>query len=1086
VIPLPGQHASVAKARRKKTASIDAQFDYVAAASEWADEHAGELISGDLTESQRRAISTQIKRAIARGDTQEQAAKRIRPLIGLSERDALAVSNLESSLRNQGKSERQVRRDVNGYSRRLHNQRANLVAAHEIARAYAEGKRREWEQARREGVLSRNAVRVYHCHRDDRTCASCLANDGVRTKVGSVGPTPPLHPRCRCWETVEDPAPPKSTKPKKLDRFGPFPKAPGKKLERFGPFPKAPSPEPALVRFGPFPKAVSKSRVVVPPYRRADGTWVEGYSYERKRRRRALSKSEFQTELARVLPGLNGTLSQNVAREDPANEKGYSVERTKRPIVRVTEDVALTDYERGVVLERLTEMALRYPETASNVVSISFVTEKSINAAASTGLTSVLDSPGFDDQEQRLGIHYNFSVDAFRNWPSPTIVNSYWPRQERQMDTTEVRALRETGGTLFDNEDDVAARISELIVHEWTHGRHFVTIAKRLSERADGKRNAPPMQRAFRMMRNDADLFTTLLYGRHDQQLSQRLLSALSQTNLQGLPASGLMSEAREVSKYATANVAEAVAEAATLEYVMPKADGFRRRVVPGLTEAVESLAKSGLQVLPDGSVGIACQLGTGHSHDLVEKTRVVVPPYRKADGTWVEGYSYERRRRRSGSPTKRRIRRPAKVGTVGDVISEAVAEARAQLPDEGEWFVGGVAANSFNPEDDRQLDVIINLGKVIDEQLSKATESDKLERERLLEDHRATLKAFEARRGQLRDKLVELAAPQIASTFGEPVEDLNLILGAYVTDEGDIDHDAFLATTKNWKAIIQHDGSQLRVIKYSKKDRSNDLSVAQFKKIKDNGAGKPRGWSRHSWEPSEPEAAAWDELRSGREKEIEIAKEWGDLIAKPRNFSASWVNVMGLGPVDPDDIVPLDDRYSDPEFVADALKVVPERMRRWVRTVVWDQTWQWEDGRGRSHYENYAHSGRPELGRIGLANRNAGSVVHEFFHHVEVQDKDVGRATWAFRERRTSGEELVQMESLVPLGGYRPDEITKPDKFFDPYAGVHYPNSHLRNGAHATEILTMGVQAVLWSNSKPEPDQEYRAFVLGLLALKG
>lgn len=372
---------------------------------------------------------------------------------------------------------------------------------------------------------------------------------------------------------------------------------------------------------------ISKRRVVVPPYIKADGTHVDGYTYERKGAAlKPLTPGDFRRKLAEVLPGLKGSLTERVASGDPEST-GYTIDKRKIPVIRAHEDVGMFEHERAVVLDQFTELAKQYPETAKQIISIDFVSEDSIQAAASTGLNQVTDNPWFEDEKTtRSGIHFNFAVDSMRTWPNPNTVNSFWPKQPKQMSLAEAQQVRGEGEAYFDNVEDADAHIRELIVHEWTHARHFTTLAQRLAPHADGPDGMSPLQRAFLMLRRDREMLNGLLDGKDffavdptttdDYDTFRAVQSKLQNVDMGGLPTLGLMAEAKHVSEYATRNVAEAVAEAGTLEYVLPNAKGFRQRMVPKLTESVHSLAKSAptVEVLPDGSVGIRCHLGCGSS----------------------------------------------------------------------------------------------------------------------------------------------------------------------------------------------------------------------------------------------------------------------------------------------------------------------------------------------------------------------------------------------------------------------------------------------------------------------------------------
>jgi hypothetical protein len=66
-------------------------------------------------------------------------------------------------------------------------------------------------------------------------------------------------------------------------------------------------------------------------------------------------------------------------------------------------------------------------------------------------------------------------------------------------------------------------------------------------------------------------------------------------------------------------------------------------------------------------------------------------------------------------------------------------------------------------------------------------------------------------------------------------------------------------------------------------------------------------------------------------------------------------------------------------------------------------------------------------------------------------------------------------MSKLRPGYGYKQGEVTREDKFSEPYMGKEY-------GGKYYELLTMGMEG-LWSGTEVL-DAEYRRWLLGLLAL--
>jgi SPP1 gp7 family putative phage head morphogenesis protein len=107
--------------------------------------------------------------------------------------------------------------------------------------------------------------------------------------------------------------------------------------------------------------------------------------------------------------------------------------------------------------------------------------------------------------------------------------------------------------------------------------------------------------------------------------------------------------------------------------------------------------------------------------------------------------------------------------------------------------------------------------------------------------------------------------------------------------------------------------------------------------------------------------------------------------------------------------------------------------------------------------------------------------ICHELGHWLEGQNKAIFDAVTAFYNRRTEGEHKVQMSKFGR--GYGRDEITKPDKFMNPYMGKVY--NHPDGSRRASEIVSMGLE---YMHSKPiefaKTDPDYFDFMYDLLRM--
>lgn len=191
------------EAAKLEKAAFGAAFTQInASAVQVAERQAGRLItriSGDV----RRQIRALIVESVSGGLTPMQAARQIVPLIGLTPRQAHAVSNLRSRLVAQGAKD--VSGAVQRYAEKLLRLRARTIARTETMAAANAGQQAIWLQAQANGLLSPDAKKRWITTPDDRLCPQCasvggqvvLLNEPFQTPLGAVM-NPPLHPNCRC------------------------------------------------------------------------------------------------------------------------------------------------------------------------------------------------------------------------------------------------------------------------------------------------------------------------------------------------------------------------------------------------------------------------------------------------------------------------------------------------------------------------------------------------------------------------------------------------------------------------------------------------------------------------------------------------------------------------------------------------------------------------------------------------------------------------------------------------------------------------------------------------------------------------
>lgn len=135
---------------------IGMAFDYTlvhADARDWARRYVGELITG-IENTTRHAVQAAVAQWVESGQPLNALIRDLAPTFG--------------------------------------RQRAKLIAATEVTRAYAEGTEIAY---RASGVVSEYEVRTAA---DERVCPICSKHTGKRYRLGS-GTKPPFHPGCRCF-----------------------------------------------------------------------------------------------------------------------------------------------------------------------------------------------------------------------------------------------------------------------------------------------------------------------------------------------------------------------------------------------------------------------------------------------------------------------------------------------------------------------------------------------------------------------------------------------------------------------------------------------------------------------------------------------------------------------------------------------------------------------------------------------------------------------------------------------------------------------------------------------------------------------
>lgn len=192
---------------------ITARFDLTNPQSvQVAARQAAEAVQ-QISASTKRAIREIIRRGQLGLLTVREQARRIRDLIGLTERQTGSVLNFERKLIEQGVTGQRLERMVLRKFEQTLSRRATAIARFETMRAANLGQQDLWRQAADQLLIDRNtALRRWIVTLDDRVCPVCSPMDGqlrpleepfVSPFNGASVLVPPIHGGGRCAVALE-------------------------------------------------------------------------------------------------------------------------------------------------------------------------------------------------------------------------------------------------------------------------------------------------------------------------------------------------------------------------------------------------------------------------------------------------------------------------------------------------------------------------------------------------------------------------------------------------------------------------------------------------------------------------------------------------------------------------------------------------------------------------------------------------------------------------------------------------------------------------------------------------------------------
>lgn len=175
---------------------------------EWIQVRGGEL-AVSLSDMQHQAIKAIIRRyTVDMPLSADELARVLRPVIGLTPKQAGAVTRYRENLLAEGMDPKKVEHQVGNYASFLHRQRALRIARTELSFSYNYGQLEAIRQAKEQGYFRGEVVKVWMTAEDERTCDFCGPLDGQTIGLEETFPgmteklpnvlAPPAHPMCRC------------------------------------------------------------------------------------------------------------------------------------------------------------------------------------------------------------------------------------------------------------------------------------------------------------------------------------------------------------------------------------------------------------------------------------------------------------------------------------------------------------------------------------------------------------------------------------------------------------------------------------------------------------------------------------------------------------------------------------------------------------------------------------------------------------------------------------------------------------------------------------------------------------------------
>lgn len=173
----------------------------------YINEKTGELIKY-LSQTSKEATNKIILDTYLRGYHPDKAARQIKSLLALTERQSKAVDNYVANAIEQGFSESKAFERGQQYAEKLLEYRAENIARTEIMEAVNRGYHETINQGIERGIIPpTKTTKKWIVTPDDRLCEICRPLGGQERNLDGLFDgqylTPPRHPRCRCSLSYE-------------------------------------------------------------------------------------------------------------------------------------------------------------------------------------------------------------------------------------------------------------------------------------------------------------------------------------------------------------------------------------------------------------------------------------------------------------------------------------------------------------------------------------------------------------------------------------------------------------------------------------------------------------------------------------------------------------------------------------------------------------------------------------------------------------------------------------------------------------------------------------------------------------------